>query len=164
VTLNTCGVYKFRDFLLNLPRSGHNQRCHKPFLCLPPWILCLWRLPLPRSGLNNGCHKSFLPVKNISVKNYPLWNLSLRRPHLPRIGRSCGRQHGCHKCFSAVKNYPILNFMLPAAAATTCVPYASSPVKNSPSSENLLLLLCCALQTRDLFMIAKFLALSVPLL
>ena len=63
--LNTCGVYKFRDFLSNRPRSGRHQRCHRCFLCrqkLSLWNLCLrqW-LPLLMS-----C-PMFHPVKNFTL-------------------------------------------------------------------------------------------------
>ena len=55
-----------------------------------------------------------------------------------------------HKCFLAMK------FMLLVAAATTDVPYASSPVKNSPHPLKIIVATLCVLLTHDLFAIAKF--------
>jgi len=89
------GVYKFRDFLSNLPRSGLSQGCHKRFVPvknkLPPW-------------------KTSPPP----WKTNPSWHLSLRRQclgHKPP-------HHACHIFSSPWTNFPCeklscLKFMLP---------------------------------------------------
>jgi len=49
-----------------------------------------------------------------------------------------------------------MKFMLLVAAATTDVPYALSPVKNSPHPLKIIVATLCVLLTHDLFAIAKF--------
>jgi len=56
-----------------------------------------------------------------------------------------------------VKDYPTLEFMLPAAAAATGVQYVSFSVKKLPLKIYSSVVTVCALLTRYLFAIAKFL-------
>ena len=86
-------------------------------------------------GRKQGCHKCFLPMKN-----YPPWNLCLRFvTNFPCLLKNCPN----------VNNYPTLTFMLLVAAASSGVPYASSPVINSPPPKIYCRYFVCAADARS---------------
>ena len=81
------------------------------------------------------------------------------RPHIGHIGRIVAATEGVTNVFSREKLSPV-NFTLATVVATTGVTYFFLPVNpppwKTPRPGNFSVVTLCALLTRDLFAIAKF--------